>query len=77
MIRDELDRVHRAGTLDSATYAAAQDELDLASKALESDTSENNGKFTLALKRLRGLLDEVADVAAKVTAVITVGNGLS
>ncbi len=77
VIRDELDRVHTSGTLDSATYAAAQDELDLASKALESDTPENNGKVTLALKRLRGLLDEVADVAAKVTAVITAVNGLS
>ncbi|MFR9727832.1 purine phosphorylase [Saccharopolyspora sp. MS10] len=76
-IRDELARARSAGTVDSATYEAAQDELDLAGKALEEKTTEGRSRSMLALKRLRGLIAEAADVASKVAALITAVNGLS
>ena len=76
-IRDELARARSTGMVDSSTYEAAQDELDLAGKALEENTPEGTGRFVLALKRLRGLIAEAAEVASKVAALITAVNGLS
>lgn len=76
-IRDELARARSTGTVDSSTYEAAQDELDLASKALEENTPEGTGRFVLALKRLRGLIAEAAEVASKVAALIIAVNSLS
>lgn len=76
-IRDELGRARSAGTVDSATYEAAQDELDLAGKALDENTAEGRSRSMVALKRLRGLIAEAAEVATKVAALITAVNGLS
>ena len=76
-IREELARARSSGAVDSVTYEAAQDELDLAGKALEENTSDGQGKFVLALKRLRGLIAEAAEVASKVAALITAVNSLS
>ncbi|EHR62315.1 5'-methylthioadenosine/S-adenosylhomocysteine nucleosidase family protein [Saccharomonospora cyanea] len=64
------------GSLDEATYEAAQAELDLAGEALEEDTPEGKSAFVLALKRLRGLIGEVAELAAKVAAVIAAVRGV-
>ncbi|MCX2729440.1 5'-methylthioadenosine/S-adenosylhomocysteine nucleosidase [Saccharopolyspora sp. NFXS83] len=76
-VREELARARGHGAVDDLTYEAAQDELDLAGKALEENTPEGKSKFVLALKRLRGLIDEAADVATKVAALITAVSGLS
>ncbi|MHA6802972.1 5'-methylthioadenosine/S-adenosylhomocysteine nucleosidase family protein [Salinifilum ghardaiensis] len=76
-VRDELARARAAGKLDSPTYEAAQDELNLADEALEENTPEGKSRFVVALKRLRGLIDEATEVAAKVATLITAVNGLS
>ncbi|MBA8823770.1 nucleoside phosphorylase [Saccharopolyspora lacisalsi] len=76
-VRDELARARSVGTLDSPTYEEAEAELDLADKALKENTPEGKSKSVRALKRLRGMIDEAAEVAAKVAALITAVNGLS
>lgn len=76
-IRDELARARAAGEVDSATYAAAQDELDLADKALGENTPDGRSRVVVALKRLRGLIAEAAEVASKVAALITAVSSLS
>jgi adenosylhomocysteine nucleosidase len=76
-IRDRLMREHSTGKLDDATYKAAQAELDIAHKALESKTPEGKGTFVLALKRLRGLIADVADLATKIAMLISAARGLT
>ncbi|HEV7949150.1 MAG TPA: 5'-methylthioadenosine/S-adenosylhomocysteine nucleosidase [Glaciihabitans sp.] len=75
--RGDLTRERSHGTLDDATYKAAQTELDIASKALHADTPEDKSTFVLALKRLRGLIADVADLATKIAALIAAAKGLS
>lgn len=65
------------GALDDTTYQAAQAELDIASKALETNTSEGKSTFVLALKRLRGLIADIADLATKIATLIATAKGLS
>lgn len=62
--RTQLAKAHRDGSLDDATYAAAQEELDTASGALREP-----GKLTVALKRLRGLVGDVADLATRLATI--------
>jgi adenosylhomocysteine nucleosidase len=76
-LRDELKREHTTGKVDDATYEAAEVELDIAGKALEENTPEGKNKFVLALKRLRGLVADVAELAVKVATVIAAVKGLS
>jgi nucleoside phosphorylase len=76
-VREQLKRERTAGSLDDDTYNAAQAELDIASTALDSTTSERTSTFVLALKRLRGLIADVADLAAKIAALIAAAKGLS
>lgn len=76
-VRQELARARSTGELDSITYAAAEDELDTAGKALEEHTPEGQSRFVLALKRLRGLIEDAAEVATKVATLIAAVNGLS
>lgn len=75
-IRDLLDRERHAGTIDEDTYAAAQEDLDTADKALQDDDPDSPGRAKVALRRLKGLLDEIADLAVKVASVITAVNAL-
>nr|WP_218903213.1 5'-methylthioadenosine/S-adenosylhomocysteine nucleosidase [Streptomonospora nanhaiensis] len=75
--RDDLVRERSAGRIDGATYDAAQAEIDIASKALADSTPEGKGAFVLALKRLRGLIGDVAELAAKVAAFIAAAQGVS
>jgi adenosylhomocysteine nucleosidase len=75
--REHLIRERCTGTLDDDTYEAAQTELDTASKALEADTPERKVTFVLALKRLRGLIADVADLATKIAGLIAAAKGLS
>lgn len=75
--RDQLMREYSTGRLDDATYEAAQTELDIASKALEENTPAGTGTFVLALKRLRGLIADMADLATKIATLIAAAKGLS
>ena len=76
-LRDELKREHITGKVDDATYEAAEAELDIAGKALEENTPESKNKVVLALKRLRGLIFDVAELAVKVATVLAAVKGLS
>ncbi|MGC4761259.1 purine phosphorylase [Micromonospora sp. DT46] len=72
-LRDELWRAHRLGHLDQPTYEAAETELTAADKAL--DDPRDGSKLVVALKRLRGLVGDVAELAAKVATVIAISQG--
>jgi 8-oxo-dGTP diphosphatase len=69
-LRDQLRLAHRSGQLDEPTYAAAEQELEAATGALAAGTEQGRGTVTLALKKLRGLLADVADLAARVTTIL-------
>jgi adenosylhomocysteine nucleosidase len=66
-----------AGRIDDATYHAAQQELETAEASLDEATPEAGNAVILALKRLRGLLGDVAALAARVARIITVAQGTS
>ena len=75
--RDELKRERSNGKLDDATFTAAEAELDIAKEALETNTPEGKNTFVLALKRLRGLIADVAELAARIATLIVTVKGLS
>ncbi|WP_306369102.1 5'-methylthioadenosine/S-adenosylhomocysteine nucleosidase [Nocardiopsis sp. CC223A] len=76
-LREELAREHSAGNIDGDTHEAASAELDIAGKGIGEGTPEGRKVSVLALKRLRGLIGELASLAAKVGALITAVKGLS
>ncbi|MGW7533296.1 5'-methylthioadenosine/S-adenosylhomocysteine nucleosidase family protein [Amycolatopsis sp. NPDC054798] len=75
-LRRDLEREHSLGRLDDDTYDAARSELDVADKALASDTPEGRKTFVLALKRLGGLVADLAGFAAKLAALVAAAKGL-
>ncbi|GAB2464459.1 5'-methylthioadenosine/S-adenosylhomocysteine nucleosidase [Streptosporangium sandarakinum] len=75
--RTRLQRARAGGHLDDDTYTAAEAELTVADKALESDTPQSRGTLTLALKKLRGLIGDVAELAAELAIIIGLAQGLS
>jgi adenosylhomocysteine nucleosidase len=76
-LRDLLKRAHRDGRLDDATYGAAETELAIASDCVKENTAQSWGTLLVALKRLRGLVADVAELAARLAAVIAVARDLS
>jgi adenosylhomocysteine nucleosidase len=77
-LREELARERSTGALDEPTYQAARTELDHAEEALEeTETHEGRSRFVLALKRLRGLIEHVTDLATKIAGLITTVNELT
>jgi 8-oxo-dGTP diphosphatase len=74
--RAQLRRARADGRLDEETYAAAEAELEVADEALETNTPHSRSTLTLALKKVRGLIGDVADLAAKLTIVIDLARGL-
>jgi 8-oxo-dGTP diphosphatase len=86
-LRRRLRQAHRAGELDDATYRAAAVELDVITSflngdntrdgGLEEDRDKGDGTVMVALKRLRGLVADVADLAAKVAAIVTAVRAVS
>jgi len=75
--RLELGQARRAGLLDESTYEAAQAELERVTQSLSPATEQNHSKLMVALKRLRGLIADVADLAAKIATVISAARGMS
>ncbi|MEO3858445.1 5'-methylthioadenosine/S-adenosylhomocysteine nucleosidase [Acrocarpospora sp. B8E8] len=75
--RAQLQRARATGRLDEDTYAAAEAELTVANEALQANTQQSKGKLTLALKKLRGLISDVADLAAALATVIALAQALS
>src|SRR5690606_24381742 len=78
-LRDELARERSVGALDEPTYRAAQTELDHAEKALAKAAEAHTWKsrFVLALKRLRGLVEDVTDLATKIASLIKTATDLT
>lgn len=75
-LRSRLEKAHGAGQLDEDTYSAAKAELDVVTDCLDGNVPERRGMLMVALKKLRGLIAEVADLATKVTAIITLVRGM-
>jgi ADP-ribose pyrophosphatase YjhB (NUDIX family)/nucleoside phosphorylase len=71
-----LERARNEGQLDGETYSAARTELDLVTDCLKEQAPNRRGVLMVALKRLRGLIADVADLATKVTAIITLVRGM-
>ncbi|MFI0469165.1 purine phosphorylase [Saccharopolyspora sp. 5N102] len=76
-LRDQLASARANGAVDDATYKAANEELDNASRALETNEPEAKNRALLSLKRLRGLVAEVAELVTKIASIISAVNGLS
>ena len=74
-LRAHVRRAYQAGEIDRDTHEAAQAELTTA-EALAANPGPGNGKLVVALKRLRGLLADVTDLAAKVAAIMSAVRGL-
>ncbi|KPM54757.1 purine phosphorylase [Frankia sp. R43] len=75
--RAHLDTARTAGDVDEETYVAAEAELRAADEALQADAPANRGAILMALKKVRGLIGDVADLAAKIGMVIVLAQGLS
>ena len=58
-----------------ATYAAAEAELDAASDCLRDETPQSRSMLMVALRRLRGLVADVAELAAKLARGHSGGQG--
>jgi adenosylhomocysteine nucleosidase len=75
--RAQLQRARAASLLDEDTYTAAKAELTVADKALQMNTAQSKGRLMLALKKVRGLIGDVAELAAEVAGIISLVKGLS
>lgn len=76
-LRDLLGQQRSAGEIDETTYEAAQAELAIASEALaQAATPEGRSTFILALKRVRGLIADVTDLATRVAAMLVTAKAL-
>jgi nucleoside phosphorylase len=76
-LREELARERSAGRIDEDTHEAASAELDIADKGIEEGTPVSRKASVLALKRLRGLIGELASLATQVASLIAAVKGLS
>ncbi|MEU8658677.1 5'-methylthioadenosine/S-adenosylhomocysteine nucleosidase [Actinoplanes philippinensis] len=70
-LRSLIRTANEAGQLDDETYKAAEAELNEAADCAATDTAASRGRLVVALKRLRGLVTEVAELAARLTSMIT------
>jgi 8-oxo-dGTP diphosphatase len=75
--RTQLRSAHTAGTVDDDTFTATEAELTTAGEALREDSPDSRRTLLVALKKVRGLVGDVADLAAKVAIVIALAQGLS
>ncbi|GII63063.1 purine phosphorylase [Sphaerisporangium krabiense] len=74
-LRHKLSKACAAGDVDVATFTAAEEEIDVAAQSLSENTDQGKNKAMIALRRLRGLLMDVADLASKVASVIAAIRG--
>ncbi|MEU4566935.1 5'-methylthioadenosine/S-adenosylhomocysteine nucleosidase [Micromonospora sp. NPDC023956] len=75
-LRGHLKEARLVGSIDEATYTAAEVELDAATRSMEEGAPGRSG-LMIALKRLRGLVDDVTELAARLAAVIALARELS
>ncbi|GLW67548.1 purine phosphorylase [Actinomadura rubrobrunea] len=72
-----LRQARAAGHLDEDTFQAAQAELASARELMRTTMPPDTGSVTVALKKVRGLVADVAALAAEVASVIALVQGLS
>ncbi|MGI5272433.1 purine phosphorylase [Nonomuraea sp. CA-218870] len=75
-LRDRLVRARQAQEVDEDTFTAAEEEIAVAAESLAESTQRGRSKAMIALRKLRGLLAEVAELAAHVSAVIAAVRGV-
>lgn len=76
-LRNQLKQAYQEGRLDDDTYAAAETELDAASDCLREETSQSRSRLVVTLKRLRGLVADVSELATRLAMIISVVKVLS
>ena len=74
-LRSRIRAALAAGRLDEDTCAAAEAELAAADAALRTDTTPSRSRLVIALKKVHGLLGDVADLASAVLGVIALVQG--
>lgn len=74
-LRKDLRRSRDTNQLDPESYREAEVELGRAVSALPADTPDSERRLIIALKRMRGLVHDVAELASKVGALIAVVQG--
>ncbi|MBE1589308.1 hypothetical protein ACFPOI_35915 [Nonomuraea angiospora] len=76
-LRAAMRRSVASGALEAEVHEAAEAELAEVDAYLRRGGQERHGKMVLALKKVRGLLGDVADLASIAAVVLAVGQGLN
>ncbi|HEY6739176.1 MAG TPA: 5'-methylthioadenosine/S-adenosylhomocysteine nucleosidase [Actinopolymorphaceae bacterium] len=71
---EAIEDAYRAGRLDAETYESAREELSTATDAKAPEGERPPRKFVLALKRLKGMVDDVAGLGAKIATILSLGS---
>jgi adenosylhomocysteine nucleosidase len=69
-LRPLIRAAHDEGQLDDDTYKAAEAELDEATDCAATETPASRSRLVVVLKRLRGLVADIAELATRLSAVI-------
>ncbi|MEV6983941.1 5'-methylthioadenosine/S-adenosylhomocysteine nucleosidase [Sphaerisporangium sp. NPDC051017] len=75
-LRYRLGRARRTGEVDEATFTAAEDEIAAVNESLPVSSEKGKNRAMIALKKLHGLLADVADLASKVMSIIVTLRGM-
>jgi 8-oxo-dGTP diphosphatase len=76
-LRGGIERARKTRELDEVTFAAASQELAAVEAALPAAAPDRKDRLMIALKRLRGLVADVAELATQAAAIMAVVRGLS
>ncbi|MFF0721694.1 purine phosphorylase [Micromonospora sp. NPDC003816] len=76
-LRVHLKQAHLDGQLDEETYAAAESEVATAAECVPAGTPAKKSRLMVALKRLRGLVADVSELAARIAAIIAAVRSMS
>lgn len=75
--KDQIRQARINGQLDDTTYTAVEEDLAVVTESLASGTTRSRETLVIALKRLRGLVGDVADLASKLAIIISLAAGMS
>lgn len=73
-VRRELGRAYRAGRVEEELHQAALEELNMATTAAQHKQGK---QLVLAVKRLSGLIGDLAEFGAKLAAIMSAARGMS
>jgi 8-oxo-dGTP diphosphatase len=73
-LRSQLDRAYRSGRIDEEVGQAALEEIDTAREAARDKQGK---RLAVAIKRLSGLISDVAEFSAKIAAIMSAVRSLS